>query len=132
MDEEAHYQRQQRRAVLGCAFGGLSFVGAGIVIIVAGLWYEFAPPSDRMLAAMKDEGEEIVGQLEAYKARTGDYPPNLSSAEIVPPSHFRTQWMYHKVGNGYGFELWMWFRHHGWLMYNPRSGWEFTPQNSSD
>jgi len=132
-DERNHQQR--RRVVLACVIGGIAgiaLIGVGIVVVAAVGLYAFTPPSERRLAAMQKEGDEIVLQIEAHKAETGDYPSRLAETQIVPPSHSLRMWVYHQLKDPHGFQLSMFFPNHGWLMYNPSTGWEYIEKSSSD
>jgi hypothetical protein len=111
-------------------FGCVALAGLGAIGLTTWLGYEFSPPSDRTLTGLKDEGNEIVGKLEAYKARHREYPPDLRSAHITPPTHYQGDWTYWVADDRSRYGPWI--HHNGRLEYDDRTGWSFTRSNSSD
>jgi hypothetical protein len=125
MDDYGNYDWQHRKFLtwvigtiaVGGIIGGLVAVGIGLYLI----WPFFAPPSERTIAELKNEGNEIIRRIEAYKDQHHKYPLDLASAGIDPPTHDHGNWNYYASAKESGYQLWICYR--GTVFYDSNSGW---------
>jgi hypothetical protein len=74
----------------------------------------------------ENEGRWIVGQLEAYKAEHGTYPPDLATAGISPVPNPNGEWAYSPSPNLSRFGMLIWSSSDGSFIksYDQERGWQ--------
>jgi hypothetical protein len=126
MDEELSSRTERRRLTVGWLFAfGVAAVVATVAIAILAAEF-FGDLDGTSTSVLKDEGNDIVNQLDKYKVTHGSYPPDLLLAGISPPTHPDGKWHFSPTPSLTGLGLLFWQAPDGFcvLSYDQSNGWK--------
>jgi hypothetical protein len=108
MDEELRFQTQSRWLAAGCLSSSVAAAVVSAVVIVILAVVFLGDLGGTSIGRLKVEGNDIVKQLEDYKALHGEYPADLPTAGISPQSRLSGRWHFSPTPSLTGFGLLIW------------------------